>query len=653
MNKKVISKITSSVLLCTMFAYTTPVFAFTKDETVYSKIDSNGNNYNTIVNDHIINDEQEQLINDISDLLNIKNVNGDEEFSQDGNNLVWHAEESDIYYQGESQKELPIECNVKYELDGNEITASELVGKNGKVKITIEYINKDAHTVNINGKDQTLYTPFVVVCGTIIDNNNNRNIEITNGKTVDDGSKTTVIGISLPGLQESLNISKDKIDIPNTIEITMDSTDFELNNIVTYVTPKVLEENDMELFKKLDKIYNQVDTLQSSSKQIEEGANSLKEGTATYSEKSQEFNNAVEQVSKGVSSVNQNYSKIDAGISSLNDSSATLESGAKSVSEGTLAVSENLQTISSKLTELQTGTQSLKQGEVQLEAGLDQIITSVSTIQGTDNSAKITELNQLITANQNTINSLKTANETLTTQLKAIEDEKTKQTITTQIETNKSIIKLLETNIVAYNETISTLKSADMSSIKELQTALSNLKQGLQSLQTGTDTLYNGTTALQTGTGALASKTKELAQGTQSLYEGTIKISEGTATLNSGSTQLKQGLNTLDAGGTKLGTASNQLTEGANTLSEGATTLAEGITKFNEEGIDKICDYINGDLKDISARLEKLQELSEDYNNFTMLNDGNKGNVKFIMIMDSIKKEEDSKQDIILDDKQK
>ena len=518
MNKKVISKITSSVLLCTMFAYTTPVFAFTKDETVYSKIDSNGNNYNTIVNDHIINDEQEQLINDISDLLNIKNVNGDEEFSQDGNNLVWHAEESDIYYQGESQKELPIECNVKYELDGNEITASELVGKNGKVKITIEYINKDAHTVNINGKDQTLYTPFVVVCGTIIDNNNNRNIEIINGKTIDDGSKTTVIGISLPGLQESLNISKDKIDIPNTIEITMDSTDFELNNIVTYVTPKVLEKNDMELFKKLDKIYNQVDTLQSSSKQIEEGANSLKEGTATYSEKSQEFNNAVEQVSKGVSSVNQNYSKIDAGISSLNDSSATLESGAKSVSEGTLAVSENLQTISSKLSELQTGTQSLKQGEVQLEAGLDQIITSVSSIQGTDNSAKITELNQLITANQNTINSLKTANETLTTQLKVIEDEETKQTITTQIETNKSIIKLLETNIVAYKETISTLKSADMSSIKELQTALNNLKQGLQSLQSGTDTLYNGTTALQTGTGALASKATELAQGTQRLY---------------------------------------------------------------------------------------------------------------------------------------
>ena len=653
MNKKVISKITSGVLLCTMLAYTTPVLAFTKDETVYSKIDSNGNNYNTIVNDHIINDEQEQLINDISDLLNIKNVNGGEEFSQDGNNLVWHAEESDIYYQGEAQKELPIECNVKYELDGNEITASELVGKNGKVKITIEYINKDAHTVNINGKDQTLYTPFVVVCGTIIDNNNNRNIEITNGKTVDDGSKTTVIGISLPGLQESLNISKDKIDIPNTIEITMDSTDFELNNIVTYVTPKVLEENDMELFKKLDKIYNQVDTLQSSSKQIEEGANSLKEGTATYSEKSQEFNNAVEQVSKGVSSVNQNYSKIDAGISSLNDSSATLESGAKSVSEGTLAVSENLQTISSKLSELQTGTQSLKQGESQLEAGLDQIITSVSSIQGTDNSAKITELNQLITANQNTIDSLKTSNKTLTTQLSQIEDEKTKQTIATQIETNKSIIKLLQTNIVAYNETISTLKGADMSSIKELQAALNTLKQGLQSLQTGTDTLYNGTTALQTGTSTLASKTKELAQGTQSLYKGTVKMSEGTATLNSGSTQLKQGLNTLDVGGSKLEAASNQLTEGANTLSEGATTLSEGITTFNEEGIDKICDYINGDLKDISARLEKLQELSEEYNNFTMLNDGNKGNVKFIMIMDSIKKEEDSKQDIILDDKHK
>lgn len=653
MNKKIISKITSSILLCTIIAYTTPVFAFTKDETVYSKIDSNGNKYNTIVSDHIVNSEQEKLINDISDLANIKNINGDEEFSQDGNNLIWKAEGNDIYYQGESQKDLPITCDITYELNGEKIEAANLAGKSGKVKITIEYLNKDSHMINIDGRNEKLYTPFVVVCSTIIDNNNNKNIEIKNGKLIDDGSKTAVLGISLPGLQESLNISKDKIDIPNKIEITMETTSFELNNIVTYVTPKLIEENDIEMFEKLDEIYEQVNNLQSSSKQIEEGANTLKEGTSTYNEKSKEFNSAISQISGGVSTINDNYSKIDTGISSLNDGSSSLKSGAKSVNEGTEAVSKNLQTISSKLSELQTGTQSLQQGEKKLEAGINKIIASVNNIQGSDNSNKIAELNQLITANQNSINSLTKLNETLNTQLKQTNEEETKQIIMTQIKTNESVIKLLKTDIGAYKETIETLKNTDMSNIKELQNALNSLKQGIQNLQTGTNTLYNGTTAIQQGSALLSTKTEELAKGTKSLYEGTIQISKGAKSLFAGSSQLKEGINTLDTNGAKLGDASNQLTGGAETISEGASTLADGITKFNKEGIEKICNYINGDLRNITNRIEKLQELSKEYNNFTMLNNENQGNVKFILIMDSIKKSEESKQEVIVDNKSK
>ena len=46
----ILKKLTSTLLLGTMLVYTTsPVFAFTKDETVYSKLDVNGKNYNTIV----------------------------------------------------------------------------------------------------------------------------------------------------------------------------------------------------------------------------------------------------------------------------------------------------------------------------------------------------------------------------------------------------------------------------------------------------------------------------------------------------------------------------------------------------------------------------------------------------------------------------
>ena len=114
--------------------------------------------------------------------------------------------------------------------------------------------------------------------------------------------------------------------------------------------------------------------------------------------------------------------------------------------------------------------------------------------------------------------------------------------------------------------------------------------------------------------------------------------------------ELKSGLNTLDSSTVKLRDADSQLVSAANTISYGVNSLAEGITKFKEEGIDTICNYINGDLKSIQTRVEKLQELSNEYNNFTMLNDGEEGSVNFIMIIDAIKKDEDKKEEAIIED---
>lgn len=662
MNNKIVLKVISSVLLFTILAYTSPVFAFTKDETVYAKLYSNGSSYNTIVNSHLKNDNAEQIINDLSDLINIENVNGDESFNQDGNNLVWDANGSDIYYQGESQKELPIECNVRYELNGNEIDVKDLPGKSGKVKIFIEYKNKDEHFININGKNEKLYTPFVVICGTVINNKNNKNIAINNGKLVDDGNKTTVIGMCLPGFQESLNVSKEILNISNSIEISMESTDFEMNNVVTFVTPKIIEDFDLNLFDKLDDVYSKVNTLQNSSRQLEVGANNLRDGAITYSEKSTEFNSAMKQVSNGVSSANSNYSKIDNGISSLNKNSKSLENGAKSVSDGTKSVISNLKTISSNFDTLQDGTKDLQNGEKQLISGLDKIIASIGSINITDNSAKIMELEKLIKANESTIKTLQNTNSTLNSQLSALNKDttsnsditiQTKETIKAQITSNKSLISLLETNVKAIKETISTLKNTDVSAIKELSNGLNSLKNGAQNIKVGTDNLYNGQCALKEGVDTLVSKTDELSDGATSLYNGTVKVSEGTKNLSTGSYEMKKGLNTLDTGATQLTIANNALSEGANTLSNGASTLADGMSKFNKEGIQTICNYINGNLKNVSIRLEKLQDLANTYNNFTMLNTGDTGNVKFILIMDSIKKSDVSKQKMILPDDNK
>ena len=654
MNYKSISKIISGTLLCTMFLYQVPVLAYTKDETVYSKLDANGNKYESIVSTHLKNNENEELIKDITNLLNIKNTNGDETFEQNENSIIWNAEKHDIYYQGETDKELPIEVSVKYKLNGEEIEAKDIIGKSGNVTVSLTYTNKDEHIVNVNGKNEKLYTPFVVVAGTIIDNNNNRNIAITNGKVIDDGSKTVALGIALPGLQESLNIPKDKVEIPNSIEISMDATDFEMNSIMSFVTPKVIEKDDISILDDIEEIYNQVDTLSSSSKQIEEGANTLKEGTLTYSGKMQEFEGAMRKVSEGMTSANSNYTKINEGIKTLNSSSSELNSGAKQVADGIGQIETNLSTVNEKLGEILEGSKSLKSGETEVIKGIDTIITKLDQIPLADNSTKIKELETLVNTNKATITTLENANNKLKIQAGSLTDENEKLTIESQIESNNSIIKLLQANIQAENTTIATLKATDNSSIVELKEGLKQVKAGLNSLSNGTDTLNTGIATLKTGTATLVDKTGELNSGANKLYQGTNKLSSATVTLKTGSDEMKKGLNTLDNSGNQLLQANLQLTEGAATLNEGATSLKEGITTFNTEGIQKICNYINGDIKDITVRVEKLVDLSKEYNNFTMIEDGANGNVKFITIIDALKKQEEqenNKESIIIDSK--
>lgn len=612
MNKKIVSKIVSGTLLCSMIGYTIPVFAHTKDETVYSKLDSSGNNYKTIVSTHIKNTENEDLINDMSDLLNIKNTSGDETYTQDGSTFTWNANKNDIYYQGETSKELPIDCSVRYELDGKEVSESEIVGKKGNVKINLQYINKEERLVDINGRKVKMYIPFVVVAGTIINNENARNIEVSSGKVVDDGTKSVVVGMAMLGLQESLGLSDDDVEIPSNIEITMDTENFKSESIVSYVTPKVLDEEDLSIFGKLDDVYSKVNTLQSSSRQIEEGANKLKDGTQEYSQKSKEFNSAMNQVSDGVSSVNENYSKIDSGISSLNTGSSTLVNGAKQLNSG-------IDELSTKLSALPESVSQLYEGGVALNSGVN------------GENGLINGINTLET-------SLSTTIQTLSSNITTLTNTKTELLEAGYSESDTIIINL-QKQIATDTAVVKQLTS------KESQAKLTALDNGVSAISQGTKKLEQGLKELNSATNQLPSALTELSAGSKSLVNGSKTLETGASNLSKGSNTLKSGIKTLDTSTKTLTSANNQLTDGANTLAEGADSLLNGVHTFNKEGIEKICNYINSDVKDLTDRVQLLTELSKEYNNFTLLNEGNDGSVKFIMIIDAIKSQEESEQD--------
>lgn len=651
-NNKVISKVISGALLCSMVGYTFPVFAYTKDETVYSKLDSDGNNYKTIVSTHIKNTENADLINDLSDLLNVKNTSGDETYTQDGNKFVWNANKNDIYYQGESSKELPIECNVKYELDGKELSASEIAGKSGKVKITLQYTNKEERTVDINGKKVKMYVPFVVVAGTIIENENARNIEVSSGKVVDDGTKTVVVGMAMPGLQESLGLSDDEVEIPSNVEITMDATNFETSSIMSYVTPKVLEEDDLKVFDNLDEIYGQVNTLQSSMNQIQDGANTLKDGTTELATGANTLKDGVTTAYNGAQTISSEVAKSTQSLK--NDKSEALDSA-------TLEAIKKQAAASSKLTDeqkaqikaqAQTSSTLTEEQKAQIKT---QAAAKAKLTEG--QKAEITALAKqgaVLTEKQKAqITEQAKASSTLTeTQKAAIIANAQANYPTTLTEAEKALLIATAQSTAtqtAVNTALATAKTtAEQTAVATAlsvaqqvatQTAETTALETAQQIATQTAVTTALTTAQSTATTTAMQTSTTVAKqvGNQAKKTFTNQVVSQMNTLGNGLNQLTSGLSELNNG-------AETLADGTNQVNDGATTLAEGIETFNEEGIKKICNYINGDVKDLTTRVEKLTDLSKDYNNFTMLDGENDGEVKFIMIADAVKKQENSEQ---------
>ena len=249
--------------------------ANTKNETVYSKIDENGKVINTTVNEQIKNNKKLDTIEDYTELENILNISSNEQININNNKITINSYGKDVFYQGTSKKNLPIGINIKYYLDGKEEELNNILGKSGKIKIVINFTNNEKHNATINGKQETLYTPFLVTMGTILDNNTS-NIKINNGKVVNSGSKNIVVGISSPYLNKSLNISE--LSSLNTLTLSYETDNFKLPTIYFVATNKMLADADLSIFNKLDGLGTKVNDLQTNMNKIDDGANSLSKG---------------------------------------------------------------------------------------------------------------------------------------------------------------------------------------------------------------------------------------------------------------------------------------------------------------------------------------------------------------------------------------
>ena len=243
-----------------------------KSETVYVNMDNSGDVKDITVTDWLHTDKGQVKVSDTSSLKNITNVKSNIKPVSENGGITWHMDTTDLYYSGKSNKELPVKINIKYFLDGKEMSAKKISGKSGKVEIKISVENNLYKTEKINGKQVKIYNPIAVVGGMILPEGQFQNMTLTNGKLVGDGTKEIALIVSMPGMNETLGLDKLNIEDLNFVtEFTLSAEveNFSLGNMYFAAVPISMLGSEIQLPNSLNDLQTTLGQLKELEKALE------------------------------------------------------------------------------------------------------------------------------------------------------------------------------------------------------------------------------------------------------------------------------------------------------------------------------------------------------------------------------------------------
>ena len=301
-----------------------------KDETVYVLAAADGSVDKIIVSDWVKNARGDDLLSDVTCLTGIENVKGDESCTLGGDNTcVWDARGRDIYYQGGTDRELPVSVAVSYTLDGAPISPEELAGRSGRVTIRFDYTNHQYELVEIGGKRERICVPFAMLSGVVLDNDVFSNVSVSNGRIVNDGERTIVAGLAFPGLQDSLGLDKDTLDLPGHVEIAADAEGFRLESTVTLAANGLLDggadrAGDHDGLEDLD---GRLDELTQAMEQLIDGSSRLYDGLCVLLDRSNELAAGIDKLAAGAARLQQGADGLSAGADQVQAGCAALRQG--------------------------------------------------------------------------------------------------------------------------------------------------------------------------------------------------------------------------------------------------------------------------------------------------------------------------------------
>ena len=434
-------------------------------------------------------------------------------------------------------------------------------------------------------------------------------------------------------------------------------------------------------------------TYTNGASQLNTGLNQLNDSTGSLATGVTSLNDGAKTLSDGINAANKGAAGVSAGVAQLKTSIDTAKTGADSLTAGAKQVDEGVDKLKQSLSDMPETikariNQSLeplnKLNVGKLFKTLGYIDTDKITVDNVSAAADaaVNNAGDIITA----LTSMNDPYPSATYNKILVGLSQGKGAVSVYSVVNKSVtdsastVKALKDGSAKVSEGASSLDAG----LGQLADGASELSSGASDLAKGTPKLATGATELQTGTQSLADKLPELTKGITSLVNGSNELVKNNDTLNAGATalnagasqlsagtqslmnsvptltsgikQLVDGSNTLVANNAQLNSGASQLADGTNqivsgvdqlttgskTLSEGAHTLADGMVQFNEEGINKILDAYNGDLKPFTDKLQAVIDAGEEYQTYSAIADGQTGSVKFIYKLASIDAKADS-----------
>lgn len=485
-----------SMMPVTVFAQNNDENPTEKTETVYSVLNSDGSISDTIVSSWLHDEDGINNIKETLNLTDVKNIKSNEKPSKDGNTYTWNAKGNDVYYEGTATKQLPVSVKLRYELDCQEMSAKDMEGKSGHLKLTISFTNNYSEVKNINGKSIVIHPSYLAGGMLNMSTGNFTNVKCESGKIVNDGTNEMLAFANIPGLNETLrSAGLDKVNnqlgISDDVTVEADVNNFDLGSIMVGMTNEIDLASELgeigsvsELTDGIDQLMEADDQLIDGSKQLYDGTTQLKEQAAPLTGSSDQ----VRQLSAGAIQLNDGVKALQTGISQYTAGASAINEGVNQlygIPQGAAAISSGMNTKGKSGFSMVEASSTLRKGLDQLnsvaagisaESYYNSLMNNVKTAQ-----AGVTQLqNKVLAPTKTELQSLSDVLGKASSSLAGL------STLVGQLSSVEAAIEQDQATVSSNNEKV-TANNNKIESVKEtknqLQNAISSLKEARDALK--------------------------------------------------------------------------------------------------------------------------------------------------------------------------